>query len=167
MILIHTKKNLPCTSCKGKGKREALQIISIKITPLVECEGRVIIIKVKKSPCLHKTQVRGKILLKILLQKKNPPPAKCRRGQPVGVSSWCLPSCIPRCGGCSLWCIVVDPWSVVLGASVLFLLSLVAVPVPCHSRPLRHCPRHGIHGPSSMSQPSHHPRPCSSGRVWW
>jgi DnaJ-class molecular chaperone len=64
------KKNLPCTSCKGKGKGgEALQIISIKITPCVECEGRVIIIKIKKSPHLHKMQARGKILL----QKKTLP----------------------------------------------------------------------------------------------
>jgi hypothetical protein len=58
MILIHKKKNLPCTLCKGKGKREALQIIRIKITPHVEHKGRVIIIKIKKSPHLCKMRAR-------------------------------------------------------------------------------------------------------------
>jgi hypothetical protein len=88
MILIHKNKNLPCTSCKGKGKREALQIISIKITPHVEHEGRVIIIKIKKSPHLCKTWVRGKILL----QKKKPSPAKCGRGWPGGVCVIMVPA---------------------------------------------------------------------------
>ena len=92
-----------------------------------------------KNPLAHVKCGQGRESIR----KKPLPSQNAGEGQPGGVVVW---------------------WMRHLAELGPFLSSLPTVPlilpVPCHGCPLHRCPGawHGVHGPSSVSSPSH--RPC-------